>query len=329
MKKIFFVIPVYNVEKYLKRCVDSVLTQTYPGVELILIDDGSADNCPAICDGYAEEYDSVHVIHKPNGGLSSARNAGISYVMEIAKATDYITFLDSDDFVHPRFSEKMLAICEENDCGVAQCDYEKGANDYFTDSDSEGVSVSTSSEALLGYKLKSQSCAKVYRISVIGSVRFPIGMLNEDEFTTYRFVYEADKIGFTDEKLYYYFQHDTGIMKHIALKLKDSPHKYDYLEAYADRIRFFEDKNELMQIKRTHEKICTDIILRYTEQMQLKKAERDIDCINGTYKKIYDDNFSIMITGKTMPVKRRLMYYAFRIFPYSAVLASGIFTLRK
>ena len=118
-------------------------------------------------------------------------------------------------------------------------------------------------------------------------------------------------------------------MDELAKKLKNNPHRYDFLKAYEERVRFFESENKPEQVMRTYEKVCTDIILRYCEQMYLKRTERDEDCINGNYLKLYRENFSMMIGRKGMPLIRRLMYACFYIFPWSAVLAGRIFTLRK
>lgn len=330
MKKIFFVIPVYKVEKYLKRCVESVLMQTYPDFEIILVDDGSPDGCPGICDDFAEKYENVSVIHKANGGLSDARNAGIRYVQEVADRDDYLTFLDSDDYVRSDFSKRMIELMEKNNCNMAQCDYEKGNKDGFSPcSYDTTLFVTDSEQALLGYRLKSQSCAKVYRLSTFDDVLFPVGMYNEDEFVTYRAVYQAKRIVFTDEKLYYYYQHGTGIMDEVAKKLKNNPHKYDYLKAYEERSRFFEEKNLPEQVMKTKEKICTDIILRYCEQMYLKKSDRDTECIDGTYMQIYRENYKLMIKRPAIPVKRKLMYQIFYRLPLVGVLMGKLFTLRK
>lgn len=330
MKKIFFIIPVYKVENYLKRCVDSVLAQTYGNVHIVLVDDGSPDRCPAICDEYALGYENITVIHKENGGLSDARNAGLLYVLSNADKEDYLAFLDSDDFVHPSYAEKMIELCEANSCGFAQCGYEKGTNDVFSQSPKcANIKAVSSKEALLGYRLKSLSCAKVYKVKTFSDVTFPLGVINEDEFVTYRAAYNAEKIAFTDENLYYYFQHNTSIMDNVAKKLKNNPHRYDFLKAYEERAKFFEHKNMTDQVLRTKEKICTDMILRYCEQMYLDKEDRDTDSINGTYMRIYRENFRIMIKRRSIPLKRRLMFIAFYTIPASAVLMGKIFTLRK
>lgn len=330
MKKLYFIIPVYKVEEYLERCVESVLAQSYKNVGIVLVDDGSPDICPQICDRYGEKYENVHVIHKPNGGLSDARNAGLAYVSDKAESDDYITFLDSDDFVHPNFAERMITLCEENNCGMAQCGYEKGSADVFSESKGESkVFVTDAENALLGYILKSQCCAKVFRADTYSDLRFTKNVLNEDEFITYKAVFAAKTVAFTDENLYYYYQHGTSIMDEIAKKLKDNPRRYDYLKAYDERLAFFTEKNLPDQIMKTHEKICTDIILRYCEQMFLKKEDRDTDCVNGTYMRIYREHYKAMIKRKGMPIKRRLMYIFFNILPYSGVVMGKIFTLRK
>lgn len=124
MTRISIVVPVYKAEKYLPRCVESLLSQTYRELEIILVDDGSPDNCPEICDGYAEKDGRVKVIHKENGGVSSARNAGLE-----AASGDYITFVDSDDYIDGQMYEKMLSVAEEYSCDVVMCDCVKEFSD--------------------------------------------------------------------------------------------------------------------------------------------------------------------------------------------------------
>ena len=121
MVQVRVVIPVYRVEKYLKRCVDSVLHQTMENLKLYSVDDGSPDQCPAICDEYAQKDSRIHVIHQNNYGLSSARNAGIDYISRY----DYITFIDSDDWVDPRYLEVMWSSLQKTGCEVAICGHKK------------------------------------------------------------------------------------------------------------------------------------------------------------------------------------------------------------
>ncbi len=330
MKKLYFIIPVYKVEEYLRRCVDSVLGQSYENIEIVLVDDGSPDGCPAICDGYAEKSEKIRVIHKRNGGLSDARNAGLRLVMEEAEDTDFIAFVDSDDYVHPDFARRLMSLCEERACGVAQCGYEKGSGGGFSPAAPEpAVTVTDAETALLGYELRSQAHSKIYRVGTFRDLYYPLGMLNEDEFVTYRAVYRAGRVAITTEKLYYYFQRGSSIMDDIARRMKNNPHRYDYLRAYEGRAAFFEKEGRPLQVMRAREKICRDIILRYCEQMYLPRQDRDEACVSGEYMRIYRENFPKMILRRGMPLKQRLMYTAFYVVPYSAVIAGRMFTLRK
>ena len=328
--KLFFIIPVYRAEPFIDRCVGSVLAQSCCNAEIVLVDDGSPDNCPAICDAYAQQFRQVGVIHKENSGLSDARNAGLEAVLDVAGPADFITFLDADDFVHASFGETMLALCAQYESDIAQCGYEKGAGGNFGKVEEKPDVFSASAEdALLGYTLKSQCCAKIYKASLFAGIRFPVGVLNEDEFVTYRVVYRAKRVAFTTERLYYYVQHGDSIMDGIARKLKGSPHRYDFLAAYQQRAAFFQSHNQIDQVQKTYEKVCTDLILRYCEQMYLPKRERDEDCVNGRYLQLYRENFGRMIHRKGIPLWRRLMYGCFYLFPYSGVLMGKIFPSRK
>ena len=110
------IVPIYNVEKYLQKCVDSIINQTYKNLEIILVDDGSPDNCPKMCDDYAEKDSRIKVVHKENGGLSDARNVG----MEVATG-EYVSFIDSDDYISLDFYETLLETIVDNDSDVVEC----------------------------------------------------------------------------------------------------------------------------------------------------------------------------------------------------------------
>ncbi len=330
MNTMFFVIPVYKVEKYLNRCVDSVMRQTYKNIRVILVDDGSPDNSGKICDEYGRKYENVSVIHKENSGLSGARNAGLDFALSQGDKDDYIAFVDSDDFIHETFAEQLIELCRKYDADIAQTDYEKGSgNEFSAQPKKSDVLCVDSKQAILGYRLKSQCTPKVYKLFVFEDIRFPVGVWNEDEFVTYKAVYKSQRVVFTNEKPYYYYQHQGSIMSDIANKLKDNPHKWDWFEAYNERIDFFVQKGESEQVMKTHEKICTDIILRYCEQMYLEKTDRDGSVANGKYLSLYRKSYKIMKERKGIPLKRRMMYFAFKICPYSAVLMGKVFTLRK
>ena len=331
MDTVYFIVPVFNVVNYLKRCVDSIKAQTYKNTYTFLVDDGSQDTSGKLCDEYAKGSDNIEVIHKANGGLSDARNAGIERALTLGDKDDYLVFLDSDDFVRNDFVEKLVEISNNHHCEITQCAYEKGDCDDFERNSKAQIRVEAldKKEALLGYKLKTQATNKLYRLYLFQTERFPVGRINEDEFLIYRLAYICKKIAFTNEKLYYYFQREGSIMSNIAKNLKNNPRKNDWFYAYLERIKFFEQKNEHDQVLRTYEKICTDIILRFTEQMRLDKSDRDRSMTRGEYIQVYRRFFSLMIRRKGMPVKRSLLYVTFFVFPYSACVAEKLTELRK
>lgn len=329
MHTLYVIVPVYNMERYLRRCVDSVLAQTYGRIKVILVDDGSTDASPGICDAYAAAHPNVCVLHQENGGLSQARNAGLRLARESGDNRDYLCFLDSDDFLRPRFAEIMVGACESLGCGAAQCGYEKGAGEFSSREGGGKAFSQEGEEVLLGYRLRSFMAAKVFSLPAFRDVWFPQGRWNEDEFVIYRAVYQAGRVAFTGEKLYYYFQRGGSIMDDIAKKLKGNPRRWDWLRAYEERIAFFTALNKPEQVLRTREKICTDLILRYSEQMRLRPDDRDEDCANGRYLALYRENYAQMRRRRGIPLKRRAMYAVFRAAPAAAVFASRLTQLRK
>lgn len=237
MALISVIVPVYNVEPYLHRCVDSILAQTFRDFELILVDDGSPDGCGRICDDYAAKDSRVHVIHQKNGGLSAARNAGIDWVFTYSDSR-WLNFVDSDDWVHSRYLECLLQAAEGMNCSVSACyafstqgeDFPEeqlpeavcaSADDYYCGDISGGVPVI--------------ACAKLYRRELFQSLYYPVGKLHEDEFTTYRAIYASEQVAVVPAALYAYYQNTAGIMRS-----KWNPRRMDAIEALDGQFAFAE-----------------------------------------------------------------------------------------
>ena len=140
MLAVSVIVPIYNVEKYLNRCVDSILKQTFTYFELILVDDGSPDNCGKICDKYAKKEDRVTVIHKQNGGLSDARNAGIEWTLQNSNS-EWITFIDSDDWVHKDYLKLLYKVVKDNNVDVSLCHFVRTSGEDNLSNESNGASV--------------------------------------------------------------------------------------------------------------------------------------------------------------------------------------------
>ena len=210
MKKpeISVIVPVYNVEEYLEACAESIVTQDFKDIELILVNDGSPDNCGALCDVLAAKDDRIRVIHKKNGGLSDARNAGLD-----AAAGAYIMFVDSDDFILPLTLSKLYKACEQMDCEIAV----SHIREYGKEPEATGEVVrKNASDALQMIMIRKEwywsACGKLYKASVFAENRFKKGWLYEDFELIPKLIYEAENIAFVDEILYEYLERSGSIM---------------------------------------------------------------------------------------------------------------------
>ena len=254
---ISIVVPVYNVESYFDRCVKSIVDQTYENLEIILVDDGSPDNCPAICDSWAERDSRIKVIHKTNGGLSDARNAGMSVA-----SGDYIAFVDSDDWIHHRFLELLLSALVNSGAQLAACDVKETDSLLESDSLDENLhfSVHTAEEAMSslgrGERFRAVAWNKLYKKELLQNETFPVGKLHEDEFFTYRIIDKCTKLAYVNIPLYYYFQRTGSLMSESSIR------HIDALEAYCERQAFFRVKYPSLYLQ-DKIMICTTCLSLY------------------------------------------------------------------
>ncbi len=206
MDLISVIVPVYNVEKYLDRCMASILEQTYTRLEIILVDDGSTDACGAMCDAYARKDSRVRVVHKPNGGLSDARNAGLAIA-----TGDYVGYVDSDDWIEPDLYERMHQACAAHGAQLAVCRYFSEYRDK-TVSGGDGSVVPLSREALLKiyigghdtYVIYNSVWSKLFRRDLVQGMVFPKGRNSEDILYTTRAFCRAERAVYLDQCLYHY-----------------------------------------------------------------------------------------------------------------------------
>lgn len=206
------IVPVYKVENYLPKCIDSILAQTFTDFELILVEDGSPDNCPALCDAAAEKDARVRVIHQKNGGLSAARNAGLD-----AARGAWVGFVDSDDYIAPEMYEVLYQAVQSTGADLALCDYaevdEAGAP-------CQSMHVSLSEGELTGQELLKRASGlmvqlawnKLYRRAIFTQLRYPEGKLNEDLFLIPEVCLQIQKAVVVPKALYYYVQRGGSIM---------------------------------------------------------------------------------------------------------------------
>lgn len=246
MCKLSIIVPVYNVEQYLTKCIESLLAQTLKEIEIILVDDGSTDKSSKICDQYALKDERIKVIHKTNGGLSEARNKGI----EAAKG-EYLGFLDSDDWVETNFYQYLYKLIQNTRADIAQCDfvyaYDESIKIEFNNIVKENVYTGIEALGLL----YGSECVrtvvvwnKIYRRELFKNIRYPKGKLYEDEFTTYKLIYQAKKVVDSNVSMVYYRQRKDSIM---GKGFREE--RLQVLEAFKQRGKYFEQHglNELVK----------------------------------------------------------------------------------
>lgn len=311
MAEISIIVPVYNVEKYLENCIESILNQTFKDFELILVDDGSTDNSGKICDIYEKKDSRIKVIHKNNGGLSSARNAGL----DIA-CGKYVGFIDSDDSIHPRMYEILYDLIKKYESDISCCNYKK-IYDIFKDEyenvNSLEVIEMSNIEAIknlydkeIGVKLVI-ACNKLYRKNLFDNIRYKVGRVHEDEFMAHRILYNCKKITYVDNELYYYLQREGSIMSQISYK-----RKVDTLLSKSDRMRFC-NKVGLTSMS---DNICKTYEFEF---FNLYKQLLNEDSENAEFlKEIRRDfilNLYILLRQKDIHIKEKISCLIFAVSP--------------
>lgn len=238
---ISIIVPVYKVEKYLRRCIESILRQTFEEFELILVDDGSPDNCGDICDEYAVKDKRVKVIHKKNGGLSSARNAGI----DIAKG-EYIGFIDSDDWVDAQMYEYLYTNIKSYNAEISVCGI-KVEYDDMKEVEKEKKVFNKVTPVVLNREQAMKNMVeqdlfdtgafnKLYKTILFEGVRFPDGRIYEDLATTYKLIHKSDKVVFDDSVKYHYVLNPNSIMRS-----KFNSKQLDVLVASSELTKFIKE----------------------------------------------------------------------------------------
>jgi glycosyltransferase involved in cell wall biosynthesis len=292
------IIPIYKVEQYLQECVDSVIAQTYTNLEIILVDDGSPDKCPEICDEYAKQDNRIKVIHKTNGGLSDARNAGI----EIAKG-EYMSFVDSDDVIHNQMIEVLMKpILEDKGLKMSACQFLKFDDGKEFDKNQEIKQVEIIDfREYFTKRIWTTAWGKVYEKSLFETIQYPVGRLHEDEFTTYKICYEAKKVAYTESQLLFYRQREGSIMNAISVKRIT-----DTYDALKERVDFFLAKKE--------KELYAKYLFHFAGVYYLfYNTDRNHDDVNSVLKQ-WKKDFSLY-SKKNFTLKQKINFFLFKNFP--------------
>lgn len=254
MALISIIVPVYNVEKYIHRSITSILNQTFSNFELILVDDGSPDNCGKICDEYAEKDKRIHVIHKRNGGLSDARNFGIDWVFAHSDS-EWITFIDSDDWIHPDYLNFLYNAILETNTSISICSLKRIDSVLRFEKTSLIVSSVQTESFFCNKRVNSiVACGKLFKKTDFELIRFPVGKLHEDEFTTYKILFKYEKVAFVDNYIYFYYVNPESITQ-SGWNLR----RLDNLEAFQKQISFFKENGFKKAYKRSIRALFSNI----------------------------------------------------------------------
>lgn len=288
------IVPVYKVEAYLETCIDSILAQTFRDFELLLVDDGSPDGCPALCDQAAEKDPHVKVIHQKNGGLSAARNAGL----DIARG-QWIGFVDSDDFIAPEMYEQLYRRVQQDHTKLALCEYrlvtEAGAPLPSRSAITEDT-VLNREEAMARIDGGHFTVAwnRLYHRSLFDELRFPVGRLREDEFTVHRIYWQCERISVIAQPLYFYVQRAGSIMQTPSIKSK-----LDLIDAFFDRADF-EWENGLRKAACSYYK---NVMWRFAEVQEWELTAEQQQWERGMRRKL-NDRARRMLRGGCSPAEK-------------------------
>ena len=306
------IVPVYRVEEYLERCVKSILSQTYENLEVILVDDGSPDQCPAICDACAEKDARVKVIHQENKGLSGARNAGI----DVASG-EYLAFVDSDDYVSPHFIEELYQLLQDTGCAIGQCRFSYVKGDGLVEESDSAFCIyrgESLMEQLYGPEEKATCFVvawnKLYRAELFNEtgIRYPEGRIHEDEATTYRLFHEAKKLAFLDRALYGYYTENGGSITSVF-----SAKRLQWLTAHEERIAFFKKNGYEKLLPAAYRKLCDACITFYFRCTEQVKDAEELKKELRKRLETYRANGAAWIAA--LPLKTRMGYELFSMSP--------------
>ena len=299
------IVPIYKVEPYLDRCVESIVRQTYPNLEILLVDDGSPDACPALCDAWAARDPRVRVIHKSNGGLSDARNAGLAVA-----AGEYICFVDSDDFLEPDYARTLYTLCTSEAVDIAECEWDRVTEPTVIGNRTPEADAQfyTPEEALrehIADRIFRQTVVnKLYRAELLRDEPFPPGKTNEDEFWTYRILGKAQGLTHTDAVLYHYFQRPGSIIQSAySLKRLDGveakKRRMEYIQKHFPALTQAAGLAYIGACKGAYQSIC---------------ANRALDPERRERKRLHAEFKTYFICPK-QPWKEKVWYRLFYFFP--------------
>lgn len=324
---ISIIVPVYNVARYLNRCIDSLINQEYENIQIVLVDDGSTDGSSQICDEYKEKDGRITVIHQPYAGVSDARNKGIK-----ASEGEYILFLDSDDEAMPNYASKLYETLISNDLDIAQCCLIRVKNGEYVNKGEvkEGVQIFNGIEMQMKIFERNRYfsmclCGKLFKKELFDGLEFPVGRINEDESLIYLLMYRAKRIGIIDDYLYLYHYNSDSITEK-----KYNIHRLDSFYMLREKYAFFKEKG--------HTDFADKTANEYFSQMSVallngRREADDYPAIKKKAKQLYKEDRDTMLKEARLVFVRklfwRLSYISFGFVSLYGVILKKILILKN
>lgn len=291
MDLVSVIIPVYNVENFLDRCIASVTNQTFSNIEVILVDDGSTDGSAEICDRWAEKDPRVNVIHQTNGGVSAARNAGLQAV-----TGHWVLQVDSDDYIAPYAIELLVHSGENYAVDMVICDFIKGSEKrYLFDTSPELIPELEDGVSTISKMYENDHNALRYGVpwcklckkALYDGIQYPDGKIFEDIYTTHKLLYRCNRIAVLDVPLFYYFQRADSIMN-TSFSMK----KLDYLQALVERVDFFAAHNleELESI--AYDELLHSLIWEYSRTRDMLNNKEGMKYVASLFRQVYKKGYA-------------------------------------
>lgn len=312
MELISVIVPIYNVEKYLSKCIDSILNQTYKNIEVLLVNDGSTDNSEQICLEYAKKDNRIKYLKKKNGGLSDARNYGIEHANG-----EYLSFVDSDDYLDCTFLEKLYYSIINNNTEVAVCSYElineldnKVINTINIPSHTEKTTGIEIMKGVLNFKFRQPFVVvwnKLYKKYIFKNLRFEVGKLHEDEFMVHKLWYYTKNISLVNEPLYKYLRRENSITQSQMNLCRFN----SLIESFLDRINFYCKKKETEFEYITITSFMTFIINFYNDHKNDFITKKEYYILKYHYRKTYSQFCKFESKNFARRIYYLIGYYSF------------------
>ena len=299
------IVPVYNAEKYITHCIQSLLKQTYRNFELILVNDGSEDSSLELCRTFEKRDNRIKVYDRENGGASAARNTGLEKIRG-----KYVIFVDSDDYVSKNYLENLYLAAKLGEYDIVQCDL-KSTDRLYIDVDSIPFRVNdlkeiTKKQALNERKYKVSVWGKIYSAHIFEDFRFQEGIIYEDDASYYIFVDRAQKIAVLNETLYYYFMSDNSVMRN-SKKDKSTA----FIGIYKERINYFKREKNRELLDGTYARFCLVLMLSLSNSFKYRNNIKD----RKQWFKLFDKYYPLVMKSKSVQIKDKVLFSFFKAFP--------------